>query len=293
MRVADSTIYQNATMHTNNARGRFVGASDRLSSGMRITHPGEDPIAASRAAQQQTAVMQIEAISRNIEHSLGEVGVADATLGNVTELITRARELAVQLANDSYSTTDRAGAALEVENIIASLTAQMNTTYGDRYIFAGSQTDAPPFDIAGNYAGDAQLRQIEVAPGVYEEVNVNADVAIKGAGGGVDVYAVLDGLRTALLADDANAIRAQLTGLDTSLDQVTLARVEVGNTTRIFETARSAAEKVADQGRLRVSELLEQDFVEGGTALAEAENALNAVLTASAKTFKLSLLDKL
>lgn len=293
MRVSDAQIYALANANTGSARERMVSASDKLSTGFRVRHPGDDPTAIARALHQDRAVERLQSIQENIGHATSEVNIADAAIGTVADIITRARELTVQLANDTYNAEDRAGAALEIAALTDSMTAALNQPFGDKFIFGGHETLTPPFDAAGNYAGDTGVREIEIAPGVTQAISTRADVAIKGAGGGVDVYQVLADLQAALNANDANLIRGQLSNLDTSLTQVSTARTELGNAGNVLLTAEQAHVRAIDDASAETARLIEQDFIEGGTALAQAQSALEAVLAASAKSFDLSLLDRL
>jgi flagellar hook-associated protein 3 FlgL len=293
MRVADSSIYEAATRHATRARASVVDAANKMSSGMRVTHPGDDATAATLALTHEAQRARLASLAEGVTDARGEIAIAEGALGGIVEILTKARELAVQLANDSYSASDRLSGTYEIDGQLANLTGHLNTQYGERYVFGGTLTSTPPFDVTGAYAGDAGVRSIEVAPGVVEAVNVRTDVAIQGASGGVDLYVVLNDLRAAFVANDANQIRAQLDALDAAITQVSTARTELGVTSNVFTSAAEVHALVADQERERTSALIEQDLISGPTSLAQAQSALEAVLAASAKTFDLSLLDRL
>ena len=129
-----------------------------------------------------------------------ELGVVDSTLDQVTNSLTRAHELAVQLGSDTYNATDRANGAVEVQQLMSAAVAQLNQRFGDRYIFGGMLDNAPPFDAAGNYSGDAN--------------------AFKGAGGGTDILAAFTSLSTALSTNDATQIRASIATLADGIQQM-------------------------------------------------------------------------
>jgi len=293
MRVADASIYQAATRHATQARASVVDASNKMSSGMRISHPGDDPKAAILALTHESTRARLASLADGVMDARGETTVAESALGGIVEILTKARELAVQLANDSYSASDRLAGTYEIDGQLANLTGFLNTQYGERYVFGGTLTATPPFDVTGAYAGNADVRSIEVAPGVVEAINVRPDIAFQGSAGGVDLYTVLNDLRAAFAADDATQIRAQLDALDTALTQVSSARTTLGVTSNVLTSAHQVHTLLADQEHERAAALAEQDVVSGSTALAQAQNALEAVLAASAKTFDLSLLDRL
>lgn len=293
MRVTDRMIYDNATASTQRARERLEEAVLETSSGRRVTHPGDDPAAATLITQHKLAKERMEAIRRTTGRASDEMGQAWDSLSSVTDILTKAKERAIQFSNASYNATDRTAGAFEMDSLLRSAVGALNAQMGDRYIFGGNKDDAPPFDLAGNYMGDAGVRRIEIAPGVLEDVSVRADVAVKGAGGGVDVLGVLSALATALRNNDPNAVRAQIDGLDASIKQVSQANVEVSATVATLDTAQSVSMTSRDKSESEISSLGDADLVAAATKLQLANHALEAALSASAKSFQMSLLGKL
>src|SRR5690348_12687111 len=169
MRVTDKMIFQNAAANAAKSRDRAQTAMEEVSTGMRVVHPGDDPMVAAAMVRGQQTVDRMNAINQNAGRAASEVDSADSALQSLGDVLARARELTVQMGNDSYSATDRAGAATEVDGLIAQAVTLMNTNVNGRYIFGGNKDQTPPFDTAGNYGGDTAVRQVEVAPGVLED----------------------------------------------------------------------------------------------------------------------------
>ena len=293
MRVTDRMIYDTATLNAGKSRDRAQAAMEQLTTGMRVVHPGDDPAVAAAMVRGQQTVDRMNAINQNAGRASDEVGAADDALQSMGNVLSRAKELAVQLGNDTYSAADRKGAAIEVDALIRQAVTLMNRDVNGRYIFGGDQDRTPPFDIAGNYTGDTAVRQVEVAPGVLEDASVRADVTVKGAGGGVDLFATLQTLSTALNANNGNGVRASLTDIDAATIQVTSALAKVGSMGDTFATAQTLAMSTRDATVKSVASQSEADVIQSSSNLALANNALNATLTAAAQSFKLSLLDKL
>jgi flagellar hook-associated protein 3 FlgL len=293
MRVTDKMIFQNAAANAAKSRDRAQTAMEEVSTGMRVVHPGDDPMVAAAMVRGQQTVDRMNAINQNAGRAASEVDSADSALQSLGDVLARARELTVQMGNDSYSATDRAGAATEVDGLIAQAVTLMNANVNGRYIFGGNKDQTPPFDAAGNYSGDTAVRQVEVAPGVLEDSSVRADVAVKGVGGGVDVFATLQSLSTALKTNNGDAIRGSLTDLTTATNQVTTTLSQVGAMGDAFATAQTLAKSTADATTKNVANQSEADVIESSSKLALANSALNATLTAAAQSFSLSLVNKL
>jgi flagellar hook-associated protein 3 FlgL len=293
MRVTDRMMFDNANINITNGRNRVQVAMQEASSGMRVTHPGDDPASAGLIIRNRQVLQRLEAIGANAIRTNDELSIADATMQNLGNVVTRARELTVQMSNDAYSATDRANAAVEVDALNRQVVMLMNTDVNGRYLFGGTNDGSPPFDAAGNYTGDTNVRQIEVAPGLLEDASIRGDVAVKGVGGGVDLFAVLQTLRTALNANDGAGIRGALPQLDTALRQTTNALASVGSMMNSFDVARSLAAAGHDDATKSMAHEQEADTFESATKLALANHALEVALTASANGFRMSLMNKL
>jgi flagellar hook-associated protein 3 FlgL len=243
------------------------------------------------------AAARLDAISSGAGQAESELQGADSALGAIGNALSRARELAVQLSNGTASPQDRASGAVEVQQLLSNVVAAGNTRYGNRWVFGGTRDAAAPFDASTPgtvaYGGDQGVRQVEIAPGVLQDASIRADVALKGAGGGVDVFSTLQALHDALASNDQAGVSASLDGLDRSITQVSQARSEAGVAMNALGTAASAASVAAGDMRTHASKLGEVDIAQSAIQLTAAQQALQAALAASAQSFKLSLLDYL
>lgn len=293
MRVTDRQIFEGAQARLGTARARAEAATQEASTGLRVIHPGDDPAAAGQIAARRLDATRHDAIRGAADAANDELASTDGALDAVGAALSRARELAVQLSNPTYSAAQRASSAAEIDGLFETVVAQMNTRVGQRYVFGGFKDGAPPFDAAGVYQGDANVRQIEIAPGVRQAVSVRADVAISGVGGGADVLATLKALSTALTTNNVANVRNSLTGLDAGIVQVASARAQVGSAEAVLDATSAAGRAASDDAATAISHLAEADTIASASKLALAQRALDAALTASAKSFQLSLLDKL
>jgi flagellar hook-associated protein 3 FlgL len=289
VRVTDRMMFDLAARDGGAARQRVEEATSQSSSGVRVGHPGDDPGAAGLIALHRATADRLDAIRTVASRASDEVGAADTALSDLSNTLVRARELTVQLSNPGYSAAERAEGANEVRGLMSRAVAALNTKVGSRYVFGGRLDGAPPFDAAGNYSGDDGVRQVEIAPGVYQDASVRADVAVKGTGGGVDVFATLQGLADALAANDVTSVRGALDTLDASTTQVSTARSHLGEAMSAFDAAAAVSRTAADDARAQESRLADADPIEAASKLALAQRALEAALVSTAQGFKLSL----
>jgi flagellar hook-associated protein 3 FlgL len=292
MRTTDRGLFDAARVSIGAARERQAKAAARASTGVEVQHPWDSP-SAGAIARERFLSSQAQGISRTTSRALDDATATDNALASVLDALGAASALAVQMANDSFQGSDRAAAANSAEQLLQQAIGALNVEVGGRFPLGGTKNDTAPFTSTGAYVGDTGERRLEVAPGQTQVVSVRADVVIGGSGGGVDVLGAMRDLKTALEANDTTAIRASIDTLRNGVAQVAGARAQVGGIQLGLQIASDSFAGLRDAADTRRAGMADADFVDAATDLSFAERALEAAMTASAKTFRLSLLDKL
>jgi flagellar hook-associated protein 3 FlgL len=291
MRVTNALIYEGAKAQIAAARDRAFEAQQQVTTGIRVVHPGDDPAAASMMVLHQMTLDRLGTVDKTVSSASAELQTADGALQSVSTLLAQARDLSVQLGNDTYSASDRASGAQQIQGISAQIVQVMNTQIAGRYIFGGNVDNTPPFDAAGNYQGDTATRQIEVAPGLMQNSSVRADQIIKGVGGGVDVLGALSTIATALAANDGTTVRNSLDNLEAGVNQVASGLAQTGAMMDGMQNAQTVGAAATDAVQKALSAESEVDIFDASSELAAAQQGLEATLTVTSKSFQMSLLD--
>jgi len=293
MRVTEKMIFESSIAQTGRSRENLERAQNEVASGTRVQHPGDDPVAAALSIGHTVDKARFSAVGNSAQKAVDELNAADNALDGMTTVADRAQVIATQFGNDSYSATDRAAASAEVDGLFKESISLLNTTYGGRYIFGGYKDNSAPFDPTGAYQGDDNVRSVEVAPGLYQPSSLDANAIVKGANGGADLLQTLTDLSKALRTNDADGVRASLANVNLAVNQLAAGRTQAGMAQDAFQTAVSTAQTAASDETVKIGKLLDADILDASTRLASAQYALNATLTASAKTLSMSLADKL
>ncbi|WP_373049406.1 flagellar biosynthesis protein FlgL [Vulgatibacter sp.] len=293
MRITDRMIYDGAQRSTLQARARADRAALVAGTGLQVVHPGDAPTAMGAVVAGRAAQARFESIRGSVESTRAQLEQADAALGSVATMVRRAEQLAVQLANGTWGATERAAAAAEVDSLARGITAALNAEHAGRFLFGGTADTQPPWAADGTWHGTAGSRQVEVAPGVFEDVTLRPDVAIGGAGGGSDLFASLRALAAALAADDPAAVAQQIDVLGAAQDQIAAERARIGGSAGVLEAAAAASLEARDAAQAEVARLTEADVVAAASELALSQRALEAALAAASESFRLTLLDRL
>ena len=111
----------------------FAKATERLSSGKRLNNAGDDAAGAAIVNRMSSQIAGMNVAIRNAGDAISMSQVAEGALHEVSEILQRMRELAVQAANGSYSGADRVSLNQEIVSLKKELirigeTTTFNTT---------------------------------------------------------------------------------------------------------------------------------------------------------------------
>lgn len=290
MRVTHQLMGQSLNHHLSTSLRRLYDENRKIAAGTRIQYPSDDPVGLEATMRLGSMVRRLEQYNRNVDDALAWLGLTESALAQAGEGVHRARELAVQAANGSLTASDRGDIAKEISQIIDDLLHIGNTRYGDRYIFGGIKTAAPPFDQQGGgytYVGSpaGQHIEYEIGPGLTLRVGVNGDEVF------VPVIDALSNLETALLNDDSAAIDQALGELDDAFSTMLRWRSEVGARMNRLELTQSRYEQDILNAKALVSEKEDIDYAEAIMRLKQEESVYRAALAVSARIIQPTLID--
>ncbi len=237
MRAQNGTRLANMELQT---------AMARLSSGKRINNASDD---AAGLAISNSMTSQINGIGQAISNANDGVSMAqtaDGALDEVTSMLQRIRELAVQSASGTYSDSDRTNMQAEVglltQQIGSSLT---NSTFNGVNLFDGS---------AGGGTGKVKI-----------QVGANSGDTID-----LDFSAVADTTKNTTVATVAGA-NAAMTTVDAQLQVINTSRAKLGAAeSRMNSVVNSLTANVTNLTDAR-SRIADADFSVETTNLAKAQ----------------------
>lgn len=178
-RITLSQIFSQGLRGLLSSQSQLYKTQNQISSGQRVLTPSDDPVAAAQILQLGQAQANIDQYKKNIDGATSSLQFEDGQLGNVTTLLTRVRELAIQAGNGSLTTTDRQAIAAELQSRLQELGELANTrNAAGEYIFGGYQGEQAPFFDTGAgyvYRGDDGQRSVQISSSTYVPVNDNGN----------------------------------------------------------------------------------------------------------------------
>jgi flagellar hook-associated protein 3 FlgL len=154
MRVTDRQQVDAFLTAIRSLRGNIFDRNEQIASGKRVNRPSDDPAAAERINQFRNVLRTTERRLATVNEGAGRLNLSDSVLETAGNTLQRAKELAIQMRNDTNTSVERRNAAQEVQQLISGLAGIANTQLNGRFVFAGSQTQTEPF-VPGSATGSA------------------------------------------------------------------------------------------------------------------------------------------
>jgi len=145
MRVTNAVVFNTARLNIQRQQTRLLQAQEEAATGKRVRRPSDDVPDARRILSARDTLAALGQFKRNRSTLDTLLKATDTSLQDVNNLLVRAKELAVQGANDTLTRADREFIAQEVAQLLEQAVQTGNTNVAGRHIFAGRQTSQPPF----------------------------------------------------------------------------------------------------------------------------------------------------
>lgn len=297
MRVTNQMVANNAVSNLNSLRSRLEKVQTQVSTGRRIDRASEDPTAGAEVMRVQSRLQLMEQWDKNLGDAKTWVRDTEQALSHMTDLLSKARELAVRGANSNYDADERAAMATEVDHLLNDLYATLNTKQLDGALFGGFATGADPFTMdfatgAVTYNGDNGQIKREVGPGVTVTVNVHGNTLANWAS---DSLTTLWRLSESLKGNTSATVPSNsgqlLNQLDGETQNVLTLRAGIGATDKRLEMVETRMKETY----IRANEILQQaqgvDMEKALIELSSAETTYRAALQVGARIIPPTLAD--
>ena len=124
-----------------NTNATFISKSmEKLSSGYRINRAADDAAGLSMSEKMRSQIRGLKQAIRNAQDGISFLQTAEGALTEVSDMLTRLKELAVQVQNGTYSQEDQKNIGAEMEALGKAITdIYVNTKFNGKPVF-GTQT---------------------------------------------------------------------------------------------------------------------------------------------------------
>lgn len=229
-------------------------AMEQLSTGKRINGAKDDAAGQAIASRMTAQIRGLDQAVRNANDGISMLQTADGAMEEVSNMLQRMRELAVQNANETLATADLAAVSVEFAALSAEIMRiDSDTTWNSKTLF---DVGAATFQVGAN-SGDvvsASIEAISLTGSLADVGKIDADIdtintsrSALGAAVNRLTYAANNALS---ISTNTSASRSRIVDTDYAKTSAELAR------TQIVQQAATAMLAQANQGAQSVLALL-------------------------------------
>ena len=330
MRVTENTNYGVVRDSIRQSKGRMENLQLQQSTLKKVNAPSDDPVGASKILEMRTDKVNNDQLMMNAKLAEAFLNNSDHALGELSEIVLRAKEIALGQSSGASSTdATRLGVAEEVTQLFSQAISTANRKVGDRYLFGGYKTDRPPVDQSGRYTGDEGKMMVEIGKDVFLTMNVPGIEAFNTNAAGssdkkrlqygpdatgrqpaaedeeagpnegdlnqrtdnVNVFGELQNLRIGLLTGDLDGIRNTLERFDQIYSKLNAERAKVGSRIQGLTSSVTGLERHNLTNAQLSSQLEDADMAQVVSDLAKEETVFRSSLASSQKLIQPTLLD--
>jgi flagellin len=219
-------------------------AMERLSSGKKINSAADDAAGFAIAERMTAQVRGLNMATKNANDGLAMLSTIENATNDVTDMLQRIRELAVQAANDTNGIKDRLYLQNEVDSLVAEINrVSSDTVYNDSVVLDGT--------LSGKLqVGTAATQTIDFAISSIDATTLAVD---------------------ALDLSDATTAATALTAIDAAIETVAGNRAGYGALANRLEYTVSNLMNVAEFTTAARSRIEDADFAAESARLAKAQ----------------------
>jgi flagellar hook-associated protein 3 FlgL len=167
LRITQAVTINRALFNIQMNTRRLNKTREQLSTGFRINRPSDDPTTFLRMLPVRNSKKELQLFQENSVLARDILHTASTAFEDAVEVMSKAKEIAVAGANGTLGDADRKTLAATASQLLSEMLSLANSKLGDRFLFGGSATSAPPFSMNGNfvrYIGDDNEVTVQVAP---------------------------------------------------------------------------------------------------------------------------------
>ena len=290
-----SLISQNALNINNRALSK---AMQQLSTGKRINSAADDAAGLAISSRMTAQIQGLGQAIRNANDGISLINTAEGALIEVSNMLQRMRELAVQAGNDTYTDVDRGAIAVEFKQLLTEINrVAQNTQWNGMSVLNNNNNYGTSIGTGGTIADPSasgtELRNVKFQVGANANQTISVqfrDCSIPMTSGGEpdsnatpDSWSVFSGdaaLNALSIASSADA-NVSIGNIDAAIDKINNQRATWGAVVNRLTYAGDNLNNVSQNTAESRSRILDTDYAKASSELSRTQiiqQAATAVL---------------
>ena len=244
----------NAQRNLSASQSSLMTSMQRLSSGLRVNSAKDDAAGLAIAERMNAQVRGMNVAVRNANDGISLAQTAEGALSQVGDSLQRMRELAVQAANATNSSSDKDSLNKEFAQLQSEITRVLGgTTFNGKKIL-GSDAGSLQFQVGANTTTNDQV--------TVTTSNMTTDTTMTAVTAST---AVIDSTAS------VGAIDTVINNLDTAIDTINNTRATFGATQNRFNAIISNLQQGVENQSAARSRIMDADFAQETANMSRAQ----------------------
>ena len=258
--INTNIISLNAQRNVGAAQSALASSMQRLSSGLRVNSAKDDAAGMAIAERMSAQSRGMTVAARNANDGISLAQTAEGALGKVSDSLQRMRELVVQAANATNSSSDKDSLDKEFGELAKEMQRVLGgTTFNGLHVL-GSNAGTLNFQVGANTTTNDTIS--------ITTTDMTSDSSITGVAGTDN-----QGTGRALIDSTASAstIQGVIGSIDTALDSVNSQRATLGASQSRFDSAVSNLHQSIENQTAARSRIIDTDYAAETANLSRAQ----------------------
>jgi flagellar hook-associated protein 3 FlgL len=308
MKISTQLLFNRAADQMSIVQNKLADSQAHLAQGKQILKPSDAPDQAAVIQRLKSVMSRQESFLSSMVTLRSRLENEDTTLKSASDLLIRAKEVAVHAANDTLSPVNRKALAKEMQAVRDQLLSLANSKDNNgNFLFAGSRSKEPAFKIPAPgespvYQGDQTKMTVMVGEqrsiptnrsGTDAFISLNRPGSTEGSVTGVSFFKVMDDLVSGINNSDDAAMQRGIGEMTDLLNGMSLAHADIGTDMNVVDQQTSVIEDTILNIKTNLSTVEDLDYADAITKMNQQMLSLEAAQSSFSKIAQLTLFNYL
>jgi flagellar hook-associated protein 3 FlgL len=276
MRVTSAEMYRNFLSDLEKLNTSYNKVSQQISSGKRLAQLKDSPAGCAELVSLTELASEIDTYRSNMDSGSYFLRAAESALNEVNNIFTSLYTRGSQAGSELMTQEARAAIGTEVRTLRDQILSLANSQVRGRYIFGGSQTLSPPFELTGDsvaYQGDDEVTKAAINEGVEVSLGVTGDETFNA------VFVAIESLLTALDGNDVPGIQSALSQFSSAFTELGQVRGQIGSNLSVMDHITTVLDSKELNLKERRGKIEDANIAEAAVKLKQIQTALQAAIS--------------
>ena len=257
LRVNTNIASINAQRNTAQVTTRLARNFQRLSTGLRISTAADDAAGLAISERLRAQVRSLGQASRNANDGISLVQTGEGALNEVSNILVRLRELAIQAANGSSSNADKNTIKEEFDSLVREIDRIAHSTDFNGVKLLDGSSSAVQFQVGINTSPQIDVLSVSLLPALATTLGLstvdvgsggNTSFAIAQLDAAVNVVSQLRGTFGSL----QNRLQSTIANIGVAQESLSAAESRIRDVDVAFETAELTRNSILQQASISI-----------------------------------------